>query len=239
MTTAMPADAPTQRRFGFPIAKAARLPLVLFLAAAVLQLVARAFDFDLLGSITKPMLMPLLLAFVMISVGPGFGPSSRWLGIGLCFAWFGDIALMSSHEAWFAIGILMFLVMQLCYITGYFRLGARDGLRRHRWLLIVYPLFWIIANALLWPGLGAMRIPILIYSAALVSMAMCAMAVGPWMGVGGTLFMFSDLLIGEGVAYGGFPGSDFVIMLLYILGQLIISMVWVSWVRHRWSVAAG
>lgn len=225
--------------FGLPIAQAARLPLAAFAVVSIVQLVARATGADVVGDITKPMLIPLLMAFVLVSVGPGFGPSSRWLGVGLSFAWLGDIALMSSDRAWFAVGIVMFLAMQLCYIKGYFRLGAREGLRRKRWLLAVYPAFWVIANVALWPGLGSMRLPIMIYSAALVTMAMCSVAVGPWMGLGGTLFMFSDLLIGEGVAYGSFPGSSFLIMLLYILGQLIICMVWAGRVRRRWSQHAA
>lgn len=239
MTTASTQAATRPNPFGLPIATAARLPLAAFAVVSVVQLVARAVGAELIGDITKPMLIPLLLAFVLIGVGPGFGPSSRWLGIGLSFAWLGDIALMSDTQTWFAIGIVMFLVMQLCYITGYFRLGARDGLRRKRWLLIVYPAFWVVANVALWPGLGPMRVPIMVYSAALVTMAMCSMAVGPWMGLGGTLFMFSDLMIGEGVAYGSFPGSDFLIMLLYILGQLIICMVWVGRVRRRWREHAA
>lgn len=238
MTTASAVAVKRSNPFGLPVAPAARLPLAAFAVVSVVQLVARATGADLVGNITKPMIIPFLMAFVLVSVGPGFGPSSRWLGIGLSFAWFGDIALMSQAQVWFAVGILMFLVMQLCYIRGYFRLGAREGLRRKRWLLVVYPAFWVVANIALWPGLGTMRVPIMIYSAALVTMAMCSVAVGPWMGLGGTLFMFSDLMIGEGVAYGSFPGSSFLIMLLYILGQLIICMVWAERVRRRWSEQA-
>ena len=52
------------------------------------------------------------------------------------------------------------------------------------------------------------------------------MSLGTLFGIGGALFMVSDLLIGETVAYGAFPVSGVIIMFTYILGQAIIAYCW-------------
>ena len=57
-----------------------------------------------------------------------------------------------------------------------------------------------------------------------------------WGVIGGALFMVSDLLIGETVAYGAFPGSGVVIMLTYIVGQAIIAYCWTRRVEQTAAV---
>ena len=83
----------------------------------------------------KPGGKPLPLRQVGAHAGPapvGAGcprlAAPRWLVAGLVFATVGDIAILYVFE----LGILGFLVMQICYIAGFLGLGAVRGLRR-RW----------------------------------------------------------------------------------------------------------
>ena len=207
--------------------KSALVAWVLFICVGALQLVGRGFDIDIAANLTKPLLMPLLMTFVLLAVGWSSHPSIKWLVVGQGFSFLGDVALMLDGELWFGLGIAMFLVTHVCYLVGFFGLGARQALRKRRWVLFVYPTFWVVANAALWPGLGVMRGPILVYSAFLVTMALVSMSLGTWIGIGGTLFMLSDLMIGATVAYGDFAASGFLIMATYIVGQGLIAWCWV------------
>lgn len=206
--------------------RASLITLVALAIVSVLELSAVAVDNTVLEHLTKPLLLPLLMLFVLVEVGWNADPSIKFLIIGQFFSFLGDVALMLDGDLWFALGIAMFLITHIFYIIGFFKLGARQGLRDRRWVLFAYPLFWLAANAALWPGLGPLRIPIIVYSAFLVAMAMCSMSLGTLFGIGGALFMVSDLLIGETVAYGAFPASGVIIMFTYILGQAIIAYCW-------------
>lgn len=202
--------------------------LIAYIIDCIVQLGALAVGNLTVAHLSKPLLLPLLMAVVIAQGGLRTHPSIPWLVAGQFFSFLGDVALIPDGQLWFSAGIGMFLVTHICYIVGFFKLGARQGLRDRRWVLVVYPAFWLIANAALWSGLGPMRLPIAIYSAALVTMALCSMSLGTMLGIGGTLFMFSDLLIGEGVAYGSFTGSTVLIMLTYTVGQGLIALAWLQ-----------
>lgn len=216
--------------------RASLITLVVLAIVSVLELSAVAADNTVLEHLTKPLLLPLLIIFVLVEVGWNADPSIKFLIIGQFFSFLGDVALMFDGDLWFALGIGMFLITHIFYLIGFFKIGAREGLRERRWVLVAYPLFWLAANAALWSGLGPLRIPIIVYSAFLVAMAMCSMSLGTLFGIGGALFMVSDLLIGETVAYGAFPGSGVVIMLTYIVGQAIIAYCWTRRVEQTVAV---
>ncbi|MEI6622669.1 MAG: lysoplasmalogenase [Actinomycetes bacterium] len=211
--------------------RTATIALAAFAVDSAVQLLASATGNALLGNISKPLLLPLLMVFVLLQVGWTGHPSIKWLVVGQFFSFLGDVALMFSGDLWFALGIGMFLITHICYLIGFFALNARQALTRRPWVLVAYPLLFVAANAALWSGLGPLRLPILVYSAFLVSMAMVSMSLGTLFGIGGTLFMVSDLVIGETVAYGTFPGSDFVVMSTYIIGQALIAWCWVRAVQ--------
>jgi uncharacterized membrane protein YhhN len=210
---------------------AARAFLVAFVVDAAIHLFAVTANLDVLGFVTKPLLMILLIGVTLSSVKFADHPAVKFLVLGQIFSCVGDIALMPDGQMFFILGMAGFGVAQVMYILGYFRIGARQGYAERKWVLIVYPAFWVIANAALFPGLGILRIPIAIYSLFLVGMAMTSMSLGTVFGIGGTLFMLSDLTIGENVAYGVFPGAHTVIMATYIVGQLIICLCFINRVK--------
>lgn len=213
--------------------RAARGFLIAFIVDSVIHLTAVAIGLNTAANVTKPLLLLLLIGVVVSNVSINGHPSLPWLIGGQLFSCIGDVALIPDGTMYFIAGMAGFAAAQICYITGYFRLGAKTGYAQRRWVLIVYPLFWLAANAALWSGLGAMRLPIAIYSLALVAMAMTSMSLGTVFGIGGTLFMLSDLTIGENVAYGDFPGSHFLIMATYIAGQVIICLCWLDRVQQQ------
>jgi len=208
---------------------APRPVLVAFCVVAVLNLVAVTVGVTWLELVTKPFLCGLLLLWAWLACDRH---PPRLLMAGLVAALAGDELLGPSGSAWFVAGMGAFLVMQVCYITGFVRMGAFAALRERRWVPAAWALLWLVLNVVLGPSLGALQVPIAVYSAALTTMAACAVATGHRrIGVGGVLFLVSDLLIGLGAADLDVPASGFLVMSTYALAQLLIVTGWVLTVR--------
>ena len=204
--------------------------LVAFVVAAVLNVVSVATGVTWLERVTKPLLCGLLLLWAWVACErrpPGL------LMAGLVAALAGDELLGPDGSLWFLAGMVAFLVMQACYVVGFLRLGAADRLRSVRWVPAGWALLWLVLNVVLGPLLGALQVPIAVYSAALVTMAACSVATGSRrIGVGGVLFLVSDLLIGLGAADLHVPASGVLVMTTYSLAQLLIVTGWVLAVRE-------
>ena len=169
----------------------------------------------------KAVLMPSLLIWVLLALGAA---APRLLVAGLAFATIGDVGL--EFDSLFLVGMAGFLTMQVCYVLGFIGMGAWPNVRRNWAVAAGYLVFWVAANALLGPRLGDLRIPILVYSLALCVMATFAAGVDRRVGIGGMLFLFSDMLIGVDLADLGFPGRGMIVMLTYFAAQYLIVTGW-------------
>jgi uncharacterized membrane protein YhhN len=209
---------------------APRPVLVAFCVVAVLNLASVTIGVTWLELTTKPLLCGLLLLWAWLACDhrpPGL------LMAGLVAALAGDELLGPSGSAWFVAGMGAFLVMQVCYIAGFVRMGALHRMRERRWVPAGWALLWLALNVVLGPSLGALQVPIAVYSAALTTMAAFAVSTGHRrIGVGGVLFLVSDLLIGLGAADIDLPASGFLVMSTYALAQLLIVTGWVLAVRE-------
>jgi uncharacterized membrane protein YhhN len=135
---------------------------------------------------------------------------------------------MADGTVAFLVGMGFFLGMQVAYSRGFVGLGALAVLRRRWWLVAGAALLWAGLNIVLGPSLGALRVPILVYSAALVAMATLACGVSSLVGTGGVLFLVSDLLIGLGAADLDIPARGFLVMATYLAAQLLITTGWLA-----------
>lgn len=211
--------------------------LVAFLVLAVVHVAAVGADLTGLAQLTKPFLVGLLLAWTWVALDrspPGL------LVAGLLAALAGDELLEPSGTPWFLAGMAAFLLMQVCYVVGFVRLGALARLRANPWVPVGWGLLWLALNVVLGPSLGALRLPILVYSAALVTMAAMAVATGDRrIGIGGVAFLVSDLLLGLGVAGVDTPASGVLVMATYCLAQYLIVTGWVLTVRAAAPSMAG
>ena len=206
--------------------------LVAFLAVTALHVVAVAAGWSLLDTASKPFLVGLLLAWAWVA---STGDPPRLLVIGLVFALLGDMLLEVDGTLWFLAGMGAFLVMQVCYIRGFAAMGAAARLRSAPWVVAAWVALWAALNVVIGPSLGALRWPILVYSLALTVMAATAAATGERrIGVGGAVFLVSDLLIGLRAGGASIPASGVLVMSTYCLAQYLIVTGWVE--RARASV---
>ncbi|MDX2761358.1 lysoplasmalogenase [Streptomyces europaeiscabiei] len=199
--------------------------LVAFGAAAVVDLGALALGSPPGHVVAKPLLMPLLAAYAYTRGGPG--P----LVAALLFGWGGDVLLLSDAEPAFLAGMGSFAVGHVCYLMLFRKLGQPGtGAPRARAARnplvhgVAYALAPVAAVTSLWPALPTdLRLPVAAYSALLTTMAWAAARLGPVAGLGGALFVVSDMLIATGVAeWPQPPRPDLWIMLTYLAAQYLL-----------------
>ena len=214
----------------------ARALLVGYAVVALASVVGNSVVEGVLGTWSTPLLLLLLLAWVVVTRG---AMAPRLLVVGMVFAWLGDVALDGPGDLRFMLGLASFLLMQVCYSAGFIRMGALPVLRRRWWIPVLAAALWLALNLVLGPQLGDLRLPLAVYSAALVAMATLSLAISTQIGVGGVLFLVSDLLIGLNAAGIDFPGRGALVMATYALAQLLIVTGWVARdVAARDSVSA-
>lgn len=173
--------------------------------------------------VSKPMIMASLIGFYISSAKK---QSNAFL-LAMIFALFGDIFLMFNGEEFFLIGLSCFLVMQLLYTITFLKDRVNDILLMiYRSLPIMFVSIAVITY--LWDGLGEMRIPVAIYTAAITMMVISALIrrsnVKWYLPVvaGVLLFMVSDALIALSKFGPSFSGIEYGVMATYMIAQYLI-----------------
>ena len=190
-----------------------------------------------LANIVKPALMPLLCLTTAAALAQGTGIKSREAKLLACaqlFGFGGDTALIGSGEfAFFALGIGLFLVGHIFYITLF---GGKSwkGLRPLHWIIAI--VISLAAVALLVTAIGikgALLAPMAVYGLTLMTLIFSTLVGAIRFGgktwwlllCGAVLFTFSDSLIAiqtfnNPAACGGRVG----VMSTYLLAQTLLAI---------------
>lgn len=183
----------------------------LFAGLAAVDALLAAAGRDKARRITKPLLMPTLLA------GKD-RPTQRALALGGV----GDVALLGRGQTAFTVGLGAFLAGHAAWIAA---------LRPHRAeaatpaRVAPYLVGWAGLNAYLWPRTGRDRLPVLVYSTALLGTALAALDTGrARVTAGGVLFMLSDTLLAlERFGDVHLPAHEGIVMATYTSGQALLA----------------
>ena len=226
-----------------------RTVLGLYGVVGAMNVFCVATSLSIPATAAKVLLMPLLLVWLLLTVSGGCTPRSavRWLAVGMLLAWFGDILLTQDSDAFFAAGLSSFLVMQVCYVVAFLRIPGPGLVRAWKVAIVPFLVVYVVINLLISDGVGALRIPVLVYSAALMVMALAALdlvlrvprPLGWRIAAGSVLFLVSDALIAL-TAFGPLtqsPAWSAVIMTTYIAAQAMIVTGFGSAVTHGTSAA--
>jgi uncharacterized membrane protein YhhN len=205
--------------------------LALFGIAVSGVLVAELIAADSLYMICKPLVMASLLFYYLFSVKPF--DRSRSLILAIVFSFAGDVLLMREEN--FIAGLLAFLIAHILYIFAYNQHRAEEmdssfqGLHRLR---LAFPV--ILGGTglivILFPVLGGLKLPVMIYAMVLMIMVITAIfrmgRTSPssfWMVAGGAaLFMISDSMLAVNKFLHHFAYAEFWIMLIYSAAQYLI-----------------
>jgi uncharacterized membrane protein YhhN len=198
----------------------ARLLAGLYAALGLTNCVSAARRFRTGEWATKPLLMPVLAAYALVAAGDR-RRDIRFAAAGMLLSGLGDTALLGS-ESWFVPGMGAFAAAHACYIAAL----ARDGAAREvsPRLAATYAALWAALIAVLWRGLGRLRVPVAAYSLLLIIMAVLASGRNREAAAGGALFVASDALIACRIAgIDAVPFRDSAVMPTYIAAQFLLT----------------
>jgi uncharacterized membrane protein YhhN len=166
-----------------------------------------------LRRLTKPLLMPTLLR-----------GKPRATQRALAFGGLGDVALLGSGNAAFTAGLGSFLAGHVAWVAA-LRPRSTGVLARRPAAAVPYLAAWAGLNAYLWPRTGKDRIPVLVYSAALLATALAALDTGDKaVATGGALFLLSDSMLAlERFGDVHLPAHEGIVMATYTSGQALLA----------------
>jgi uncharacterized membrane protein YhhN len=187
----------------------------LFVTLAAVDTVLAAAGRSSARRITKPLLMPTLLRGKP-------KPTQRALALG----GLGDIALLGKGNAAFTAGLGSFLAGHVAWVAA-LRPKSTRVLARTPAAAVPYVAAWAGLNAYLWPKTGKDRIPVLVYSTALLATALAALDTGDKaVASGGALFLLSDALLAlEKFGDVHLPVHEGMVMATYTTGQALLARV--------------
>jgi uncharacterized membrane protein YhhN len=199
---------------------------ILFAISAMTVLVSLLLGLQSVYLAAKPLLMITLL-FYFLGASKGYPRWRVYVAIALIFSWGGDVFMISSD--WFIAGLVSFLIAHVFYIIAYQQTGAASGTLKPFDIIkfVVYgiALIWII-----YPGLGDLLVPVLVYAAVLLIMGIWAhkrrgaTSAGSFtlVATGAILFALSDGMIAVNKFAYAIPAERILIMTTYITAQYLI-----------------
>jgi uncharacterized membrane protein YhhN len=176
----------------------------------------------------KPLTTTLLLLAAVLAPA-AHGPGYRMcIAAGLACSLVGDILLMLPQDRFLA-GLGTFLLAHVAYVAGF---GSRAEIGVHPTVLIPLLAAALVLLRMLWPGLGRLRAPVLIYTVVILVMVWTAWnwqltrsSPGATLAaVGATLFMGSDAILALNRFQRPFRSAQALVMSTYVAAQALISL---------------
>jgi len=208
----------------------ARIALLIYSLIGAVNLLSVVVEQPLLRTLTKPLLMPMLMLYVFSQTHM---LNRNKLIFILIFAWFGDLFLLipGNSPLYFQLGLGSFLIMQIGYIRLFSVQNKHGGFVLNQWIswpivpVILYVAFLL---AILMPFIPiALFVPVSLYALALGSMFYSAFlrkidSSYFLILLGAMFFVFSDSFLAIAKFYYSFPGNSLLIMITYIPAQLLL-----------------
>jgi uncharacterized membrane protein YhhN len=142
------------------------------------------------------------------------------LALGLLLSATGD-ALLAFGGRHFLHGLVAFLCAHIAYIVCFLRVGRR---RPAPWAALAVLAFSGALLLYLWPGLGGMRTPVVLYSLAITWMTIASFGVGGMAAVGALLFLLSDAVLAVNRFRAPVPLYPYLNWTAYYGGQLLLAL---------------
>lgn len=164
--------------------------------------------------------------FLLLALSPGIDSAyARWVLAALVLSAVGDLALLSEAKRFFLAGLVAFLLAHVAYCVAF-----APASRPFLWTALALAVAAAGVLRWLWPGLGTMRIPVVVYCAVISVMLWLALGVDRGaVRAGAALFYVSDLAVARQKFVAPGVGNRLVGLPLYYAGQYLLA----------WSVAAG
>ena len=184
--------------------------------------------------VTKPSLMLILLVYFVVE-SRSFSALKFFVIGALIFSWIGDVVLLfdKTHKNLFIFGLIAFLIAHLFYIFYFLKVGKYNRTKKSLKPIAVIAVsaYLAIFYALLFPHLGNLKIPVLIYGAIISLMLLASFHAfdfakqnfGAICVSGSILFVASDSLLAINRFVAPFDFASVFIMMTYGIGQFLIT----------------
>ncbi len=216
--------------------------LVLFFIITAADIFAIATDNEDLRWFTKIFIAPLLIGYIITSVTLIKTVLYKWIIAALVFSFAGDLLLMlePNGSIFFILGLISFLLAHICYIDFFNVVKLKSEIKTN-WIIIgLVAVYYAVLIFYLFPHLGTMKIPVIIYGAVISCMLALALHLpgikfkkaGRSLMMGAILFVASDTLLAINKFYAPFEYAGILIMTTYAFAQLLIVMGAVIYIRR-------
>lgn len=183
-------------------------------------------------SMLKPLLMPTLMLSLLFEK-----MKIKWSQLiiaALFFSFCGDVFLLNDvgNNGFFIYGLLCFLITHILYIIYFHKIKKNDQslLQKYPWIAALVAAFAVSLIQFLYPQLGALKIPVIIYASVICLMLLYSLHVfldvnapANWMFVVGAIFFVcSDSLLAINKFNNPFALAGSAVMFTYCTAQFFI-----------------
>lgn len=209
-----------------------KIAVYIFCIVTITTLVSIATNLQLLHYAAKPLLMPALMVLLWLTVSAV--PNKKLLLTGLFFSWLGDVLLLfeNRHALYFILGLISFLTTHIFYIIYFLKIRPKQIslFKKYPFLPALVTMYGITLTWQLFPHLGDLKIPVVVYASVICIMLVCSMHIYYRVNskaaacyiTGALAFVVSDSLLAINKFYTAFPYSGLLIMLTYCAAQYFI-----------------
>jgi uncharacterized membrane protein YhhN len=153
---------------------------------------------------------------------------------GLFFSWLGDVFLLFEykHALFFIFGLVSFLTTHIFYIVYFLRIQSEKTsmLKKQPVLIALVLAYGITLVWQLYPHLGDLKLPVILYATVICSMLLCSLHIflkvnkkaAAFYLLGAAAFVISDSLLAINKFYQPFAYAGVLIMLTYCAAQFFI-----------------
>ncbi len=190
------------------------------------------FKNEMIAVETKPLLIPILLILVFVSVRSC--RSKNIILAALFFSFAGDVFLLFEYKnaGFFIPGLACFLFTHILYIVYFLSVKPIriSLLKTAPYLAVIVAAYGFLLLYILFPYLGALKIPVIIYAAIILCMLLSILhiykRVSPQAGklfiAGALFFILSDSLLAFNKFHTSLQHFSFLIILTYCVAQWLI-----------------
>lgn len=184
--------------------------------------------------ISKVLIMPPLMVIFLLNLKLASNRFHKYMFAGLFFSWIGDVLLEvpGGGEIMFMAGLGGFLISLVLYAVVFFSTPGKNEIFHSRFYLLIPVLLYGIAMGIyLYDHLGEMRLPVIVYETAMITMLAGAVSrIGKVnrtsyiiVLAGAIFFIISDSVLALNKFVQPVSLSTLIIMGTYIVAQWLIT----------------
>ncbi len=202
------------------------IPLFAFITVCVLDFLGIYFEYITLVYIVKPLLMITLFWYYYTNTKA----LNNFFVTGLGFSFLGDVLLLGNGEIYFILGLLFFLIAHLSYILMVIIYFQKTTFKQVIIASLPYTLIFILLLTILYDGLGAMRIPVIVYAITISVFGIVSLILyiqnkskaSLLLVIGVLIFITSDSVLALNMFYKKQSFYPLLIMITYVIAQYLI-----------------